>query len=182
MICFLGKSRQKMSKISMGSGISLKDFILLRLWCRPFPAEILDQSYPSSRPHTAGHFSTGAELSATVQHMFVLFEQGFFNATLMTNSIMVSVHILQTCHHLMGYSVLCTVTAVVPYLPSSLASTSFSFHYCLYSFVLAFPSHGIFSRGAPGCGLSLGWSIPWVGAVGSCSHKPFQAQWGLWGT
>lgn len=82
----------------------------------------------------------------------------------MTNSIMVSVHVLQTCHHLMGYSLLCTAIAMVPYFPSSLASTSFSFHYCLYSFVQSFPSHGIFIRAAPGCGLMPGVMHPlgWV--------------------
>lgn len=100
-----------------------------------FPAEILDQSYPSSRPHTAKHFSAGTELSGAVQHMLMLLViRDDFNDTLMTNSIMVSVHVLQTRHCLMGYSLLCTAIAVVPYLPSSLASASFSFHYCLHSF------------------------------------------------
>lgn len=72
-----------------------------------------------------------------------------FNGTLMTNSSLVLVHVLHTCHHLMVYySLLRTAISTVPYLPSSLASASFSFHYCLHSLVHPFPSHGICSQGA----------------------------------
>lgn len=162
---FQGNPGRKVSEISMGSGTSLKDFILLRLWWRPFPAEILDQSYPSSRPHTAKHFSAGTELSGAVQHMLmVLVIRDDFNDTLMTNSIMVSVHVLQTRHCLMGYSLLCTAIAVVPYLPSSLAPASFSFHYCLHSFADPCAPHSKhFQPGSsrlwspPGVTQPLGW-------------------------
>lgn len=151
MICFLERSRQKGEQNFHG------------LWNRFEGFHPAQKSWIRATHHP-GHTQqsiSALELSSLVQFSTCscILSRGVFSGTLVTNSIMVSGHVLQTCHHLMGYyCLLCTAIAMVPYLPSSLASPSFSFHYCLHSFVHPFPSHSISSQkmGAPGCGLSPG--------------------------
>lgn len=161
----------------MGSRISLKDFILLRLQWRPFPAEILDQSCPSSRPHTAKHFSTGTELSGAVKHMFmVLMNRDGFNDTLMTNTVVVSVHVLQMCHHLMGHSLLCSALLwCLISLPVWLLPHSLSFIVCTALYTPFHPTALSVREGKAGVMHPLGWVL-WYSlcklSEGSMAQEP----------
>ena len=106
-----------LSKISMGFGMSLQDFLLLGCRWRPFPAEILGQSYPSYRSHRAPRPARATEPSVAVRHKLVLLtNRNGFNGALMVASIVASVHFLQRGHHRMGHTLLCAAMAAVPYL------------------------------------------------------------------
>lgn len=182
MICFLGKSRQKGERNFHGLWDKFEGFHPPQIVMEAFPCRNPGPEQPIIQATHRTHFSPGSDLSGAVQHVLVvLMIRDVFDDTLMTNSIMASEHILQTCHHLMGYFSLCTAIAMVPYLPSSLASASFSFYCCLYSFTpLYIPQH--FQSGEHQAEVSpLGWSIPWAGCWGellsSASASSVRALW-----